>query len=55
MHIFGTFIQVMGTLGRSSQIFKLRQYKPYICRIKENHKESALAKFHAYVSNTNTV
>ena len=33
--------------GRCSQIFKLTQYNPYI--YEENHMESALAKFHAFI------
>ena len=41
--------------GRSSQILKLRQYSPYIYHIKENLKENALAKFHAFISNKSLV
>ena len=36
-------------IGRSSQILDLRQYNSYVYRIKEEHNESALAKFHAFI------
>ena len=38
-------------IGRSRQMLTQRQYNPYVYRIKENRKESALAKFHAFICN----